>query len=129
MSRNELKKKFRRYKKEFQCDIKILANNNPAFCMAVINTFAAMKHRKHIYEIWWISRNHKKFKDQYDSKLFGKHLCGEETIMSLLYYVSPLLYKKWKGKIPERYAMAGGYNIVIEEIRIMVKKGFFKEIL
>jgi len=82
-----------------------MAKKNTAIPILIMETYAAAQHREHISEIWWLLKNHPEAKQEYNEKLFGKHLTGRNEILRSLHFVDKEFYKKYIYKIPENIAM------------------------
>lgn len=117
MMRNVLRLKYKDIRKEFKTDIYNLAKENKAVIMLIIETYSAMKHRRHIHKIWYMMRNHEEFKKEYHENLFGKMLTGKDEIYNSLGYVNSELYKKYRMKLPECLAMGDSLAVAYRLIR------------
>lgn len=117
--RNILRLKYKDIRKQFKIDIYNLCKENKAVVMLIIETYSAMKHRKHIHKIWAMMIKYPGFRLDYNKNLFGKMLTGKDEMLHCLHYAEPELYKKYKYKLPESLAMgdslAIAYRIIREE--------------
>lgn len=109
------KNKFSSNRKCFKADLNKIMDKGIA--MAIIKTLAASRHRKHIAEIWEMASYYPDFQKKYDENLFGKHFCGEDEIFNTLYFINKDIYKKYKYKVPERFAMGDAYGISIRFLK------------
>jgi hypothetical protein len=105
------KKQWRINRKNLKIELSKLMNNGIA--MAIIKTYSAYKHRAHIHAFWYLLRNYKDAHKEYNEKLFGKMLCGEDEIYNTLYFIDKNLVNKYRYKVPERLALGDAYNIAL----------------
>lgn len=86
--------------------------NNKAVIIAVIETYRAYQHKRHIMKIWeYLGFNHRKAYRGYSDTLFGKHLCGRDELFNTLAFIDKSLYLEFYLKVPERYAMGDALSV------------------
>lgn len=127
--RNRLKRKYNGYRdirKQFKTDIYNLAKDNKAIVMLILETYSAYKHRRHIHKIWSMMINYEDFRKEYTEKLMGKMLTGRDEIYNSLGYIEHELYKKYKYKLPERFAMGDSLAVVYRIVREQKRNGGLK---
>lgn len=112
MSR-QIKRKYKQTRLAFKNDLLAVCEDNNALAMLIIETYAAWHHKRHITQIWSMFRNpdYSEFQADYSKNLMGKHLCGREDIWRSLYFTEKELYTKYKGKIPETYALGDALGV------------------
>lgn len=119
MSR-QLKRKYKKARVAFKKDLYQRFRENPALAMLAIETYTAWHHRRHIGMIRGMFRNpeFKNFHRAYTKELSGKYLTGRSDIWRSLYFADRELHDKYRGKIPEVYAMGDAlgvaYNVLNE---------------
>jgi hypothetical protein len=130
--RNVIRRKYNGYRdirKQFKSDIYNLAKNNKAFVMLIIETYSAMKHRKHIHKMWAMMRKYHAFRIAYNRELMGQMLTGKDEIYNCLGYIEPELYKKYRMKLPECFAMGDSLAIAYRVIREARKNKTIEEVI
>ena len=112
-----IKRKYVERRKEFKNDLYESMKDNPAYAMMVLKTYTASQHRKHIGEIWWLSRDYKDFQEAYNKELFGKHLTGRDELFHSLYFADRELYDKYRRLIPESFAMGDALAVAYRVLK------------
>ena len=108
---SQVKKRWKQNRREFKHDLRKVMN--PTMAMAIIKTYSAWKHRKHISEIWWLLRNHSEAMEDYSKNLFGKTLTGKDEIFNTLYFIYKYLTQKHNSKVPERRSLGDAFGVAL----------------
>ena len=108
-----IKRKYKQARIEFKKDLLQKCESNKALAMLIVETYTAWHHRRHITKIWGMFRNpeYNAFREDYGDNLMGKHLTGRNDIWRSLYFADRELNEKYKGLIPEKYAMGDALGV------------------
>lgn len=102
-------KKYKPSRRKFKIELWHVIN--PPLALAIIKTFTAYKHRRHIYKIWEMLGKYPDASEYYFKNIHGHMLCGKDEIFNTLYFACNDLYKEFRGKIPERIALGDAYSV------------------
>ncbi|MGN5650310.1 hypothetical protein [Bacillus sp. Brlt_9] len=117
-SHKEIKLQYRAIRGEFKRDIYEVAKENRAFAMMIVETYIASQHRRHIGDIWeLLGLNYPAAYKDYNDRISGKHLTGENNIMRSLYFSDQVLHKKYFGRIPECFAMGDALAVAYKILK------------
>lgn len=114
-----IKRKYKKERAAFKKELLEKCKENKALAMLIIETYTAWHHRRHIVKIWAMFRNpeYKEFQSDYNQNLMGKHLSGRDDIWRSLYFAERDLHDKYRGLIPEVYAMGDALGIAYRVLR------------
>lgn len=118
---NVLKRRYKNiYKdrKEFRNELEKEMKSNKTLAMLVIETYKADKHHQHITKVWWLLRNYKDAKKDYNENLFGNHLATSSSIWNSLRVTQYNFFDKYKSKIPEEIAMGDALGVAYKALNI-----------
>jgi hypothetical protein len=110
------KKRYKYIRKDFKYKLSWLMS--PALAMAIVQTYAAYRHRWHIATIWaYLGFNHPKAYEGYCDKLMGKHLSGKDELYHTLYFACRELRDEFYNKLPERVAMGDALSVAYRYLK------------
>lgn len=108
---SRMKKKWRLNRSALRSDlIKIMS---PTLAIAIIQTYAAFMHRRHIYKIWELLGSYPDAKKDYNKNLFGTTLTGSESFFKTMYFADRGFWERHSRKVPERLALGDANGIAL----------------
>jgi hypothetical protein len=120
MSKNSRNKKYNNLLKSFKFELRVLCQDSPAHCMAIINAYKAYStHSLFGWVRYHIAINHRKVSKELQDKYYGKCLCGSFGILGTLAFIAPELTEKYKRLIPEKKLLGGSVAVAYQEMNKM----------